>query len=169
MDRTNASDGDGGNGNNIGIYFGWILTIVGGQLVSTFGLAFLGMLVMGVIILIGGYIGKVQSGPKGPVWNTVGAIASLIENPDYSPPVMHSPQRGTSRQAQMDAEFHGDNIQEFRGDNIQEFRGDNVSNWTEHDDPTNAPEGFPSAVPKDFHQPDRFWHNPEEQFSDPFA
>ena len=114
---------------------------------------------------------KVSGQPTGTgAWNRVGNVMSRVDNPDNFIINMPDQQsRSESMQIRMNAEFHGDTIDEFRGDTIEEFRGDTVSNWTAHEESKFAPDGYPSAVPGDFHHHDKYWGDPTKQWSDPFA
>lgn len=110
-----------------------------------------------------GHIPKGQMDVKsGAVWGPVDKIMSRVDNPDTF--VHNMPSQGSrnlSAQQRMDAQFHGDNIDEFRGDEL--------SNLAKHDFSDHAPDGFPSAIPGDFHDASRYWQNPEAKFSDPYA
>ncbi|MEE2812728.1 MAG: hypothetical protein VX627_06895 [Candidatus Thermoplasmatota archaeon] len=122
---------------------------------------------------------KVSGQPTGTgAWNRVGNVMSRVDNPDnFIIDMPNQQSRSESMQIRMNAEFHGDTIdefrgdtiQEFRGDSIEEFRGDTVSNWTAHEESKFAPDGYPSAVPGDFHHHDKYWEDPTKQWSDPFA
>ena len=134
-------------------------------------------IIIGGVMFFAGYLQKqaitraIESGniPKGQmdvksgaVWGPVDSIMSKVDDPDtfvYDMPTQGS--RSRTAQQRMDAEFHGDHIDEFRGDEI--------SNFDEHDFSDHAPDGFPSAIPGDFHDAARYWHNPEAKFSDPYA
>ncbi len=99
---------------------------------------------------------------SGAVWGPVDKIMSKVDDPDtFVHDMPNQGHRSLTAQQRMDAEFHGDHIDEFRGDEISNFDG--------HDFSDHAPDGFPSAIPGDFHDASRYWHHPEAKFSDPYA
>jgi hypothetical protein len=160
---------------------GVIMIIVGVFVVSDEGdptLIFIGIFVFGSGIVKVGKAqqqiakgAKVTGQPTGTgAWNRVGNVMSRVDNPDnFIIDMPDQKSRSASIQSRMNTEFHGDTIDEFRGDKVQEFRGDNVSNWTEHEESKFAPDGYPSAVPGDFHHPEKYWEDPTKQWADPFA
>ena len=157
--------------------WGGIMAFIGLLSLETSGLFALVWIIIGAVMLVAGYHKQqamkqaIASGytPKGQmdvksgaVWGPVDKVMSRVDNPDTFVHDMPPPDsRSLSAQQRMDAQFHGDNIDEFRGDEI--------SNFVEHDFSDHAPEGFPSAIPGDFHDASRYWHKPEVKFSDPYA